>query len=525
MFWVDKVVEEIKQARGADIASGETLIIRDEKTASGRVHVGSMRGVAIHGIVSEALRAAGVSTSYLYEINDFDPMDGLPNYLDAAVYTEHMGKSLLDVPSPDGIAKNFPEYYGQEFEKVITDTGYSPSFYRASTLYLQGRMNEVIQLALDRAALIRDIYKEVSGSVKPTDWHPLNVICENCGKIGTTRVSSWDGKQVTYTCEPEIVKWAKGCGHTGTTTPFDGRAILPWKVEWAAKWRVMNVAIEGAGKDHGTRGGSRQVAERISREVFAFEPPFDIPYEFFLVGGAKMSSSKGKGSSAREVADLFPPHIFRLQLTITPMRAINLEPEGETLPILFDTYDKFAQKYWSGEKDDDARHFELVHFGNPPEQHFLPRFSTVAFLCQIPYVSMEEEFAKAKGAGLSDIEKAEIEERARYARHWLQAHAPERYKFELQKEVPDAARSLDEAQKKSLEKILAFLQENPQVSGEDLHAKLHEIRKETDLEPAKFFSSLYLSILGKESGPQAGWFLSKLDRNFLLTRLAAVIND
>jgi lysyl-tRNA synthetase class 1 len=523
MLWVDKVVEDIKREYAEEIAAGGMIIVRDEKTASGRVHVGSMRGVAIHATVTEALRAAGINVLFLYEINDFDVMDGLPVYLDAAVYTPEMGKILKEVPSPDPSAPNYAEYFGQEFEKVILDTGYEPSFYRASSLYTGGQMNDVIFTALNNAALIRDIYKEVSGSVKPDDWYPISIVCENCGRVGTTRAHGWDGKEVTYTCEPAMVKWAVGCGHTGKTTPYDGRAKFPWKVEWAAKWRVMNVAVEGAGKDHSTKGGSREVAERISREVFNYEPPYDIPYEFFLVGGAKMSSSKGRGASARDVADLMPPVIFRLLTVGTqPMRAINIDPEGETLPTLFDWYDEIADKYWNEIRDDDARLFEVIHHGKPLVKHFLARFSSVAFLVQMPHVDMQAEFGKLKGAPLTLDEIGALEERVRYAQNWLKDYAPERYKFEVQKELPEGAKALESLQKKALLEIVTFLEANPSVSGELLHIELHEIRKRLEIEPKAYFSAIYLSILGKESGPQAGWFLTTLDRDFLITRFKEV---
>ena len=72
MFWGDKIVKNIKEELESKISSGETLIIRDEKTASGRVHVGSMRGVAIHGIISDLLDGVDISNRFLYEINDFD---------------------------------------------------------------------------------------------------------------------------------------------------------------------------------------------------------------------------------------------------------------------------------------------------------------------------------------------------------------------------------------------------------------------------------------------------------------------
>ena len=148
-------------------------------------------------------------------------------------------------------------------------------------LYLSGKMNDSIRRALESADEIRKIYKDVSKSEKDNDWLPLNVVCESCGKIGTTKTHSFDGKMVKYTCLPDMVTWAKGCGHEGEISPFDGNAKLPWKVEWAAKFKTYGVHIEGAGKDHSTKGGSRDIANKISRDVFEYKSPFDIPYEFF----------------------------------------------------------------------------------------------------------------------------------------------------------------------------------------------------------------------------------------------------
>ncbi len=85
-----------------------------------------------------------------------------------------------------------------------------------------------------------------------------------------------------YACG-DFVKWAKGCGKGGAVSPFDGNAKLLWKVEWAAKFFVLGVDIEGAGKDHSTKGGAREIADRIAREVYKIEPPVNIPYEFFHV--------------------------------------------------------------------------------------------------------------------------------------------------------------------------------------------------------------------------------------------------
>ncbi len=382
MYWADSISEKVKNVYSKKIESGSQIIIRDEKTLSGRVHVGSLRGLSIHGIVEEVLKEQNISCKYLFEFNDFDPMDGLPVYLDKEKFLPHMGKPLCDVPSPDGIAKNYPEYFGNEFAGVIAELGFTPEFYRSSDIYRSGKYNSVIKTALENADKIREIYKKVSNSKKEDTWLPLSVICENCGKIGTTKAKNFDGELVEYECG-DFVEWAKGCGHTGKVSPFNGKAKLPWKVEWAAKFSVLEVDVEGGGKDHSTKGGAREIADAISREVFKREPPLNIPYEFFNVGGKKMSSSKGAGSSSREVADILPPHILRLLLIQKdPKRTIDFIPDGDTVPILFDTFDKLAENYFSGIRDDLTRVFPLVYL--PKERDNIintarPRFSEVAY--------------------------------------------------------------------------------------------------------------------------------------------------
>ncbi len=523
MFWADRITEDIvKSVR----PRGGELLIRDEKTPSGRVHVGSMRGVAIHGTVSEVLRERGIRNNFQYEFNDMDPMDGFPVYLPAE-FKKYMGMPLLRIPSPDGKAKNYAEYFANEFKGVIRTAGFSPTFYNVSELYLSGKMDELIQTALDRAPDIRRIYHEVSGSKKGDEWYPLSVICEKCGRVGTTEVYAWNGKKVAYRCKSDLVTWAKGCGHDGTIAPFGGVAKFPFKVEWAAKWKVLGVDVEGAGKDHMGKGGAHDVAKAIAKEVFGLDAPYEFSYEFFLVGGRKMSSSKGAGSSAKEIAELVPPKIFRLALLGKDIKqAVNFEPDGETIPTLYDLHDTIAEKYFAGEKDDFARLFELIH----PEKEresipnaYRPRFSIVSFIVQMPHLKLLEEVAAMKGSALSAEDKAEAQERETYARRWLTEHAPEKYRYELQKvAVSEAAKNLSPKQKEALAEIVRYIVQTEALDGQKLHEYMHELKSKLTIEPKELFSALYLAFLGKESGPKAGWFLSVLPRDFLIERLKEV---
>jgi lysyl-tRNA synthetase class 1 len=497
MFWADRIAGEVV----ARFGKKAPILIRDEKTLSGRVHIGSFRGVAIHGVVSEALADAGVKSTYLYEFNDYDPMDGIPSYLDQEQYKKYLGMPLKNIPSPEPGFENFAEYYGAEFKKVIEENGFAPEFYRSSELYLSGKMDAVIKTALEKAADVRRIYLEVSGGKRNDDWLPLSVICPTCGKLSTTVASDFDGQTVAVRCRN--LEWVEGCGFEGRVSPFGGAAKLPWKVEWPAKWVVKGVMVEGAGKDHSTRGGARDVANHIAKEVFGYESPFDVPYEFFLVGGQKMSSSKGRGSSAAEIAALVPPKILRLALIGKEInQAFNFDPEGDTIPVLYDQYDKLAERYWSGEKDDYARLFELIHPGRKvPAQNKLPRFSQVAFMVQMPHMDIAKEFP--------DADPGELAERAAYATTWLRQYAPEKFVFKLQESMPKV--ELTAQQKAALADLRAMLESNIAATAEDIHSKLHE---------SKEFKAVYLAFLGKDHGPKAGWFLASLPRDFVLKRLA-----
>lgn len=521
MFWADRIAQEIQEKKAKEIASGKPLLIRDEKTLSGRVHIGSMRGVAIHGLVGEVLSELGIANEYRYELNDFDPFDSIPGYLDADAYREHLGRPLYTVPSPEPGFKNYADYFGAEFVAVHKKAGFTPNYYWAyADLYAAGEMDSYIRIALTRAADVRRILKEVSGSVKDETWLPVSVVCEQCGKIMTTRAHDFDGETVGYTCDRSPDETVP-CGHTGRVSPFGGKAKLFWKVDWAAKWSVQGVDIEGGGKDHSTKGGSRDVANHISRELFDREPPFDIPYEFFLVGGKKMSSSKGRGSSAHDMSQIFPAPEFRLILIGKDIsQQIDVDPEGDSIPRMYDWYDELAEKVREGVADDFTRLYALCQM--PEEQAEEParwqlRFSLLAFIVQMPHLDLEKEAKAVKGSPLTDDEKVLLAERAEYARFWLSTYAPDQFKYELQQEMP-ADIWLNDTQKAAMGKLAEYLG-NGEHTGEEVHEHLHAMKTDVGIEPRELFGAIYRIFLNRTSGPKAGWFLASLPRELAIARL------
>src|SRR3989344_1176612 len=259
MFWADIIAKNLKDKK--------EYLVNDSKTPSGKVHSGALRGILIHDFIHRALLTQGKKSSYTYGFDDFDPMDGLPVYLDQAKYKKYMGVPLSAVPAPAGEG-SYAKYYANEFIEVFNQLGAKPEIYWTSEAYKAGKFDESIRIALDSAETIQEIYHQVAGSQKIKNWLPFQPVCPNCGKIGTTLAHSWDGKEVAFTCEKDTVEWAQGCGYEGKVSPFGGTGKLPWKVEWAAKWFTFGINVEGAGKDHSSKGGSRDVSNAIAAKVF-----------------------------------------------------------------------------------------------------------------------------------------------------------------------------------------------------------------------------------------------------------------
>lgn len=495
MFWADRIAEEVIKERGKG-----PLVIRDEKTMSGYAHIGSMLSAAMHGVISEALSAKGIKNTYFFEFNDMDAFDSIPVYLEGKGLEPHLGKSLRDVPAPEGEG-SYAQFFAKDFREVIEGAGFTPVFDFSSEWYLSGKMDGIIREALEGADAIRRIMKEVSGAERKEGWLPILPKCPQCGKIATTEATDFDGETVEVYCRPNKVEYTQGCDYRGRVSPFGGNSKLYWKTEWPAKWKVRAVEIEGAGKDHGTRGGSHDVASHISEEVFKYKTPFFIPHEFFLVGGKKISSSKGLGSTARAIFDLLPPKMFRLSLIGKDiMQQRNFDPEGDSIPVLYDQYDKLAEQYKTVTNDDYARLFEMIHpKGVVVPAGVLPRFSQVAFVVQMPHMDLYKEFP--------DADVAELDERAAYAKRWLDAYAPEKFVFKLQESLPSL--TLTSEQKANMA-ALADLMESGSSSAEEIHTKLHETKE---------FKTIYQIFLNKESGPKAGWFLASLPREFVVKRL------
>jgi lysyl-tRNA synthetase, class I len=522
MDWADELAARVSGPQ----------VINDSKTPSGTVHVGSLRGPVILDVIVRALRAAETPTTFLYGIDDLDPMDAQALLTPDAVDRE-MGRPLTAIPDQvaDGHA-SYARHHAEAFIETFAGLGIHPDrYYWMSEHYAAGDLDPYIRIALDRAATVREIYRRVANVRHPDAWHPLSVICETCGKVGTTIVTEWDGERVHYECRPDLVTWARGCGTSGWVSPFGGRAKLPWNLEWAAQWSLFGVTIEPCGKDLSTAGGSRDRSDAIAREVFEREPPINVPYEFLLIGGRKMSTSKGHGASAQKIVEVVPAEQLRLLfLRPKPNTAIEFEPEGtDAIPRLFDEFDRLAAATAGREVKGELPpgyeamfRYSLVDAGSDvttEAARFRPAFSHLAMLAQVPGVDIVGRVRDEKGSDLDAAELLVLQERLRSARAWLETYAPERARMEVRSTLPEEAAALDHAQRAYVE-ALASAASAPAIRGGDAwQAAIFETAAGLGVPAPKAFEALYLAFLGRRNGPRAGWLLAGLEPAFVIGRL------
>lgn len=527
MFWADRVAKEI-------INSGKykPYLVDDMKTPSGQIHVGALRGVLVHDFIYKALKHRGVDAKFTYVFEDHDPLDEISHNLNRDEWSKYLGQPLFTVPSPDGNSnKNFAQYFSYEFKEAFNIVGADPEIIWVSDLYKSGKMNEGVKKCLDKADVIREIYEELYKKPLPKDWYPFKIVCPKCGKEVTTNVTDWDGEEVTFTCEIHRLDWVKGCGFSGKASPFSGdgkyAGKLPWKVEWPLKWQVIGVTVEGAGKDHMSAGGSHDVAKLVCERVLKYPVPFPLAYEFFLLGGRKMSSSKGIGSSAIEIVKVLPPELARFLFARTDYRQqVNFDSVGTmAVPDLFDEYDRCFQAYISFSDETLARTFEMSQIGELPrkEKTFLPRFRDVVNFIQQLGLNSQQKFGEIKGSSLNEEELHNLKEREKYAKIWLENYAPSEFKLGMSRDLPEVAKNLDKDQKIYITKVIEFIEKD--LEEDELQQKLYELSKEMGINSKKAFSALYIALIGKEFGPKAGAFLRSLDKKKVVARLKEAIKN
>lgn len=525
-YWVDTVVDEVlKRVENNEIlkkvVEKNGFIIYDEKTPSGRIHIGSARGWVIHDIIAKSFREKGLKGRFILSSDDMDPFDSVPPTLPKEKFKEYLGMPLRNVPSPEKGYESYAKYFFDECVNLFDKWNIEAEIESTGERYIKGDFNWAIEKVLNENEKIKEIFLETYKKTVAIEKLQFNPICENCGKIATTLAYEWDNenKLVKYICKENAVDYTKGCGFKGEISPFDGNGKLPWKVEWAAKWPTVGVVVETGGKDHFTKGGARTIAVKISCRVFNYPPPWPSTcenegkgYEFFLMEGKKMSTSKGIGISFVEVSNLLPIQILRFLMVKTrPETTVNFKLEN--LPLFYREFEKYERIYFGMENVDERekinskRVYELSYIGKIPEKKpFRIDFELACLLIQIlPKENLIDSTIKMLNLNLTDYEIEILKETFKYAEIWLNNFAPDNFKIKKVK-IFDKSR-LTQNQILALKE---FAKRNLDFN------EIKDICSKFDLSVEEFFKSIYYILIGEESGPRLRTLIEAFGKDYVL---------
>ncbi|HUC43923.1 MAG TPA: lysine--tRNA ligase [Candidatus Sulfotelmatobacter sp.] len=481
-------------AADAAIATGRSVVVSSGISPSGEIHIGNMREVLTADAVFRALRERGVPARFNYVADNFDPLRRVYPFLDASVYAPLIGKPLSEIPCPCGRHESYADHFLAPFLESLRRLRVEVEVERADLLYKSGRMNGVVAQALEGRDRIAVILQELTGKQMDPDWSPYNPLCPQCGRITDARVTGWSAERQT-------VSFACTCAAAGEV-PMAGGGKLTWRVDWPARWSVLGVTVEPFGKDHATRGGSYDTGVRISREVFGYEPPLPIPYEWIsLKGKGDMSSSKGNVLSIADVLEVVPPEVLRyLVMRERPQRTITFDPGVPLLQLVDEVDDRTAAGA-------DSRALELSRAGG-----FLPAgvpFKHLVVVAQVTRFDVDRTLAVLARTGYTGLRRDAIAERLGYAQRWLSRHAPEDIRFEVSETLPAAAGALTPDQRDFLARLASRLTDA--MTGEEVHLLVYDLAQAfPHAKPAELFQAIYIALLGKPRGPRAGFFIAAL---------------
>jgi lysyl-tRNA synthetase, class I len=444
---------------------------------SGNIH--NLREVLVAEAVANALRARGAEVRFIFHADTIDPLrkiaPGIPER-----YKEYIGHSLSRIPDPEGCHASYAEHFLVPFEEALSEMEMDIEVLRSHELYEGGVYTDVIREAVEHTDELRGILQDVSGRQMPEHWSPFLPRAAS-GKLTGTRV-------IEHVPEENRVVYVDEDGGEDAADYSKGEGKLGWRVELAARWKALNVTFEPFGKDHTSRGGSTETADRMAREVFDYPVPGRYEYEWISIKGqGAMSSSKGIVLLPKDLLRIMPPDAIRkMMLGRDPSRAIDLDLEGG--------FPRFMDEY-------------RVEVGEPfvPFTHLVTVAQTVG----------EDADAAAEMLRRGGYEEAarDREKLARdlyYARNWAREWAPESMRLGLldPEESREMAAGLDEERREYLREVSVRL--GPDMDGEAVQDVLYSTAIERGLKPKRAFAAVYKVLLGKTSGPKAGPFIAGL---------------
>ncbi len=524
--WYDKMAARIiererKLGRSLDLIRTEMGI-----GASGFPHIGSFADGARAYAVTLALREQGYKSELIAFSDDKDGLRkvpaGLPSWLE-----KYLGYPVTDIPDPF----KCHESYGRHMSSLLLDAydkcGIEYKFMSGKEVYESGLLKKEIETILANAKKVGEIVKEEVGQEKYVEVLPYFPVCENCGRIYTTKAYEFLPKEhkVLYKCEGMEVKgkWLEGCGYEGEADYTKGEGKLSWKGEFAARWKALDIRFEAYGKDI---ADSVRVNDRICQEILNFPPPMHARYEMFLdKSGRKISKSLG---------NVFSPQVWfrygspQSLLLLTLKRFIGTRTLDVTdIPQYMNELDELEDIYFGKKQIRDPKEkakltglYKYVWLLTPPKKPSIHvPYNLLTYLAKVAPEGKERDYIIQKLREYGYLAKnqkpdSNLLKRIDYALNWVKDYA---------EEIKETAIELSEKEEKAVKELIKLLEK--EETAEKIQNAIFQIARKHEIKPPNFFKTLYTILLGAPKGPRLGPYIVTMGKENVTKTLKKAIEE
>ncbi len=517
--WLDRVASEIvarERKLGREV---QTLRVESGLGASGVPHIGNFSDAARAYGVKLALESIGKKAELIAFSDDKDGLRKVPAGLPKSL-SKYIGFPVSSVPDPFGCHDSYGRHMSSLLLEALDKTGMEYTSVSGTQAYKDGVFNRQIDTILRNSQRVGEIIKETLGQEKYTEVLPYFPVCENCGRIYTTRALEYIPVRhvVKYSCEGmelagEILA---GCGHQGEVDVYLGKGKLSWKVEFAARWSALKINYEGYGKD---LIESVKANDRIMEEILREPPPHHTRYEHFIdKTGAKLAKSVGNVVAPQLWLKYAPPQSLLLLMYKRSVgsRAIWIKD----IPTYIAELDELEEVYFGLEQVSDPKElarlrglYEYSWNLNPPKEPsaHVP-YNLLVYLAKVAPKGREREFVLEKLAGYGYKISAQDErfrQRLENARNW--ANDVER--------ITTGEVRVEGKQRDAILELAGII--NASSDENYLQNVVFTVARKHNLETGPFFKTLYRILIGSESGPRLGPYMIAMGRENVA---AALVN-
>jgi len=506
---------------------------------SGLPHLGTMGEVlrpsyVRHGL--SLLEPARVSRLIVF----IDDMDGLrkvpesvPNREGVAI---DIGKPVSRIADPFGCCVSFSEHMVGLLGKFLEPVKVEYELIRSSEMYASGRFDEGLRLIMARHAEIIAIVAPTLREENRAGWSPFMPLCPVCGQINSTLVTAYHPERdsVEFSCERSF-GGAHGCAFKGEQSVLGGKAKVQWKVDWALRWKVLQVDYELYGKD---LIDSARLSGQIVR-VLGGRPPLGFAFEMYLdEEGHKVSKSVGRGVGVDQWQRYAPIEALKYFLILNPRRARKLFLEA--IPQYVDEYLEDLRAYsrvaedfpdlkmprhgnvpivvaiLMGTKGEEKRgqKYNTALLGDSPLEFVLQEGSSRRFVSDVSF-GLIMNLVSALGTSNRDLiwdyltsydPALGSDAETRALAETLMGCALNFYQDFIE---PTKQRYLpaSEQEREQVRALADYLSANGAASAEEIEKQIYELGRRFYDKPGKIFPLLYKVMLGQERGPRLGAFI------------------